>query len=992
MFLLSMTSAVNAQPVAALQGQVCDASGAALPTASIRILNRAVNFETTVSTDAEGRYYVPAIPAGSYEVTAAADGFRPEVIEELTVDVGRTLVRDFRLGIGARSEAVIVSAELPLLDRATSTVGTVVSSQTIHGSPLNGRHFVDLGALVPGAVAPSQSGFSTTPIRGTGALAFNTGGNREEAVAFVVNGVTTNNLTFGSIGFPPPVGSIEEFKIDNSTFSAEYGHVSGAIVNLITRSGTDSFHGEAYEFFRNDALDARNFFEFTSRHPHPFDRNQFGGALGGPILRGRTFFFATYEGLRQRQGLDMNSVVPGDDQRAAAADPAIARLLPLVPRANYFDADGTPRFVGAAAASVEENTWTADVRHNAGSRDRFQLFMGRQQIHVAEPTSQGMSIPGFGAKRDIWKSTVTAGETHSFGTGLLNEARFGETAQDGSTFPAAPLNPVDFGIGNGVDRPIGLPQMIVAGSLNFGGPAILPQGRKDTLYVFNDTVTRAVGRHSLRLGGEYRRFLNNNFAEGSGQFNFPSMAAFLAGTANAFAITLGERRSHITQDAVSFFAQDNVRLASNVTLDAGLRYEWHVTPTERDNQFVVFDAFTASLRRVGADVSRIYQQNNRNFEPRLGVAWSPGVNGLTAIRAAYGVAADEPATAAVRDTPGNPPFATPLSAAGSIPVRAAVGTTQPVRLAPVTVDPRLRNASLRSWNVNVQRQLARDLAVVVGYFGSRGSNLRISRNVNQPVNGVVPFPSVSASSPIRPGAPLGNITQAESTGFSSYRALWASATKRLSRGLVFDASYTWSKSLDTNSLSSMGFAVQNGYDIAGESGLSDFDARHRFVLSATYELPFDGHALARRWQLATIVQAQSGNPVNIVTSSSTLNGVPNSVRPDLVGPVRVIGSVNQWFDPSAFAAVNRFGNLGRNVVIGPGFVNTDLSISKMLTVGNSYGLRLRADAFDLFNHANFGPPGNVVGSPTFGKISRTRLPTGEAGSSRQIQLSANLSF
>jgi len=992
MFLLSMTSAVNAQPVAALQGQVCDASGAALPTASIRILNRAVNFETTVSTDAEGRYYVPAIPAGSYEVTAAADGFRPEVIEELTVDVGRTLVRDFRLGIGARSEAVIVSAELPLLDRATSTVGTVVSSQTIHGSPLNGRHFVDLGALVPGAVAPSQSGFSTTPIRGTGALAFNTGGNREEAVAFVVNGVTTNNLTFGSIGFPPPVGSIEEFKIDNSTFSAEYGHVSGAIVNLITRSGTDSFHGEAYEFFRNDALDARNFFEFTSRHPHPFDRNQFGGALGGPILRGRTFFFATYEGLRQRQGLDMNSVVPGDDQRAAAADPAIARLLPLVPRANYFDADGTPRFVGAAAASVEENTWTADVRHNAGSRDRFQLFMGRQQIHVAEPTSQGMSIPGFGAKRDIWKSTVTAGETHSFGTGLLNEARFGETAQDGSTFPAAPLNPVDFGIGNGVDRPIGLPQMIVAGSLNFGGPAILPQGRKDTLYVFNDTVTRAVGRHSLRLGGEYRRFLNNNFAEGSGQFNFPSMAAFLAGTANAFAITLGERRSHITQDAVSFFAQDNVRLASNVTLDAGLRYEWHVTPTERDNQFVVFDAFTASLLRVGADVSRIYQQNNRNFEPRLGVAWSPGVNGLTAIRAAYGVAADEPATAAVRDTPGNPPFATPLSAAGSIPVRAAVGTTQPVRLAPVTVDPRLRNASLRSWNVNVQRQLARDLAVMVGYFGSRGSNLRISRNVNQPVNGVVPFPSVSASSPIRPGAPLGNITQAESTGFSSYRALWASATKRLSRGLVFDASYTWSKSLDTNSLSSMGFAVQNGYDIAGESGLSDFDARHRFVLNATYELPFDGHALARRWQLATIVQAQSGNPVNIVTSSSTLNGVPNSVRPDLVGPVRVIGSVNQWFDPSAFAAVNRFGNLGRNVVIGPGFVNTDLSISKTLTVGNSYGLRLRADAFDLFNHANFGPPGNVVGSPTFGKISRTRLPTGEAGSSRQIQLSANLSF
>jgi Carboxypeptidase regulatory-like domain/TonB dependent receptor-like, beta-barrel len=993
--LLGTAAVVSGQTVATLQGLVCDVSGAALPRASITISNPATGFHTVVSTDAEGRYYVVAIPAGSYEVTAAADGFKPEIIQELTFEVGRTLVRDFELNLGGRSEAVIVAAELPLLDRATSTVGHVMSPQTIRGAPLNGRHFVDLGPLVPGSMAPSQTGFSTTPIRGTGALAFNTAGNREEAVAFVVNGVTTNNLTFGSIGFPPPVASIEEFKIDNSTFSAEYGHVSGAIVNLITRSGTDRFHGEGYEFVRNDALDARNFFELTSGDPHPFKRNQFGGALGGPVIRGRTFFFATYEGLRQRQGLDMNGVVPSDAQRAAVTDPAIARLIPLIPHANYFDADGMPRFVGSGAAFVEENTWTADVRHNAGSRDRIQVFMGRQQVHLGEPTALGTSIPGFGSKRHIWKSTVTANETHTFGTGLVNEARFGQTAQDGSTFPAASLNPVDFGIGNGVDRPIGLPQMIVAGALNFGGPAILPQGRKDTLYVFNDTVTHVVSRHSMRFGGEYRRFLNNNFAEGTGQFNFPSMAEFLAGTANAFRTTLGERRSHITQDAVSFFTQDNIRIRSNLTLDLGLRYEWHVTPTERDSQFVVFDAPAASLVRVGVDIERVYQQNNRNFEPRLGVAWTPWTDGRTVIRAAYGSAVDQPGTAAVRDTPGNPPFATPLTATGSIPLRNAVSAAQPVRLAPVTVDPAFHNASLRSWNVNVQRQLARDLAVMVGYFGSRGANLRISRNVNQPVNGIVPFASVGASSPIRPGAPLGVITQVESTGFSRYNALWVSATKRLSRGLVFDTSYTLSQSRDTNSLSSSstpGVTVQNGYDIPGEYGLSDFDARHRFVASANYELPFTGHAIARGWQFATIVQAQSGNPVNIVTSNSTLNGVPNTVRPDVIGPIRIIQSADRWFDPSAFAAVNGFGNLGRNVVIGPGFLNTDFSVRKMLTVARNFRVQLRVDAFDLFNHANFGPPGNVVGSPMFAKIARTRLPTGEAGSSRQIQLSANLSF
>src|SRR5262249_39961418 len=392
------------------------------------------------------------------------------------------------------------------------------------------------------------------------------------------------------------------------------------------------------------------------------------------------------------------------------------------------------------------------------------------------------------------------------------------------------------------------------------------------------------------------------------------MEAFLAGTANAFSITLGRRWSHIRQDAVSFFAQDNVRLRSNLVADFGLRYEWHVTPTERDNQFVVFDAPSASLVRVGVNIDSVYRQNNRNFEPRLGVAWTPWGDGLTVIRAAYGSAVDQPSTTAVRDTAGNPPFATPLTATGSVPLRTAVTATQPVRLAPVTIDPGFQNARLRSWNVNVQRQLAVDRAVMACYIASRGANLRISRNINQPVNGVVPYPALSDASPIRPGALLGTITQVESTGSSRYNALWVSATKRLSRGLVFDTSYTLSKSLDTNSLNSSGFAVQDGYDIPSEYGLSDFDARHRLVINATYELPFT-HALARRWQVATIVQAQSGNPVNIVTSNSTLNGVPNTVRPDVTGPIRIIGSVDQWFDPTAFAAVNRFGTLRRNMVI-----------------------------------------------------------------------------
>jgi hypothetical protein len=534
--------------------------------------------------------------------------------------------------------------------------------------------------------------------------------------------------------------------------------------------------------------------------------------------------------------------------------------------------------------------------------------------------------------------------------------------------------------------------MVVAGGLNFGGPANYPQGRTDASYILANTLQLTRRRHSIKLGGEYRRFLNENFAEGTGLFNFPSIDAFLSGTANAFSITLGERRNHISQRAASLFVQDTVIVGSRLTLELGLRYEWHVTPTERDNQFVVFDQASASLLRVGVDLDRIYKQNNRNVEPRIGVVWDATGDGRTVVRAAYAWSADEPGTTAVRDTASNPPFATPLVTTGIISPSTALSVTRPAGLAPATVDPRFTNAMLRSWNVNIQRQLGRSLAATIGYFGSSGRNLRISRNLNQPVEGVRPFPQLSSDSPILPGTPLGNIMQVESSGFSDYSALWVSATMRRARGLQLDASYTWSKSLDTNSLNSSGFAVQDSYDISNQYGLSDFDARHRFVLSAIYDLPFTTHALTRGWQIAAIVQSQSGNPVNLITSNSTLTGVPNTVRPDAIGPIRITGTVDQWFDQSVFVAANHFGNLGRNVVVGPEFHNTDVSLIKNMTVNEKLDLQLRADVFDLFNHPNLGPPGNLVGSPTFGKITRTRLATGEGGSSRQIQLAVKLSF
>jgi hypothetical protein len=560
--------------------------------------------------------------------------------------------------------------------------------------------------------------------------------------------------------------------------------------------------------------------------------------------------------------------------------------------------------------------------------------------------------------------------------------------------PNFQANPADFGINNGVNQDIGLPQMSITGfNFNIGGPAGFPQGRADMTIVLSDTLNYLRGNHSFKFGGEARRFYNNNFNLDTGTFTFPNVNNFLTGNANAFSVTLGDRSSAIIQNALGFFVQDNFKARPNLTLELGLRYDWNMTPTERYDRFVVFDPETRSLLRVGSGIDKVYEENNRNFQPRVGIAWDPFNDGKTSVRAAYAILTDQPVTNVVTPLTSNPPLATPLTFTGPVTFLNAAVVAGLAGLAPATVDHGFDNAYVQSWNLNIQRELGRDLGVTVGYFGAKGTHLRISRNINQPINGVRPFSNVSASSPIRPGAPLNNITQIESTGNSSYNALWLTATKRLSRGLQFNASYTFSKSIDYNSLNSQGVVIQDSYNLRGSRGLSDFDARHRFVISGLYELPFRGNLLVEGWQLSTIVQSQSGNPVNIVVNNAAFTGTNNTVRPDVTGPIELLGTPNRWFDTSPFVVpVGRFGNLGRNVVIGPGFNNTDFSVIKRTKLTETQLIEFRWEVFDLFNHANFGQPGRVVGTANFGQITNTRFPTGDSGSSRQMQFALKYKF
>ncbi len=982
---------VAAQSTASIEGEVTDQQGALISDASITGSAAEIGVSRATVTDISGRYQIAALPVGEYRLEVRAKGFKTRIVESIRIEVGRRLTKNFILEVGNVSQAVTVETYGELIEKGTTSVGHVMDRAMVQDTPLNGRYFLDLGLLVPGSVTPSQTGFSTVPSRGVGALAINTAGNREETVNYMINGITLNNMVFSSISYQPSIDTIQEFKIDNSTFSAQYGQNSGAVVNIATRSGANDFHGEVFEFLRNDALDARNFFNFTSSEPPPFKRNQFGGHIGGPIVKHKAFFFFSYEGLRQRQRVDLNSLVLSDAERALATDPVIVKLIDLLPRANFVDSSGNSRFIGSAAAPVNVDQWTGDVSVNVTRNDRLHGYYALQQLFIGEPNRFGNTVPNFGHNFDIRRQLFTLNETHTFGPTVVNEARFGFNRTFGTNKPNAQLNPADFGISAGRSEPVGLPQISVAGgALNFGGPSAFPAGRGDTMFIVSDTLSNLRGDHSLQFGGELRIFLNNNFRLGTGSFNFPTVASFLAGNANSFSVTLGNQSSSIKQSALGFFIQDNYKVRTNLTFELGLRYEWNMTPNERHDRFIVFDPASASLLKVGTDIDQVYHQNARNFQPRVGVAWDPFKGGNTSIRAAYGFLVDQPMTSLVTGTSANPPLAIPLTFTGTIRLDNALDLARAAGLAPATIDHAFNNAYVQSWNLNIQRELTPNLAVMIGYFGSKGTHLILRRNLNQFVNGVRPYPALSPASPILPGTPLGNITQAESSGNSSYNAMWISVNQRLKSGLHFNASYTWSKSLDYNSLSSQGIVVQNSYDLRADRGPSDFDARHRFVMSAIYELPGRGNQFVEGWKLAVIVQSQSGSPVNIVTGDSTINGVVNTVRPDVNGPIPILGGVDRWFDTSVFRPVARFGNLGRNVIVGPTFNNLDFSVIKTIGLGDVARAELRAEFFDLFNHANFGQPGNVVGTPSFGRITNTRFPTGESGSSRQVQFAFKL--
>ncbi|MGH9763575.1 MAG: TonB-dependent receptor domain-containing protein, partial [Blastocatellia bacterium] len=878
--------------------------------------------------------------------------------------------------------------------------------------PLNGRHFVDLGLLIPGTVTPPQGGFLTAPLRGQGSFAFNTAGNREDTTNFMVNGVNLNDMFQNQITFQPSISTVAEFKVDNSTFNAEYGRNSGSIVNIATRSGTNGWHGEAFEFLRNDLLDARNFFTRLPATKAEFRRNQFGANVGGAIKKDKAFFFFSYEGVRQRQGVPLNSGVLSDAQRAGVTDPSALQLLQFIPHANST-INGNSAFVGAASAPVNIDQWTLDMSYNIGANDHLHGYYVFQRDLRNEPTLQGNTIPGFGDTRQSHRQIFTLNEIHTFGSSLVNEARLGFNRIFITFSPVQALNPATLGINEGVNQNIALPQITISDiSLNFGGPAGFPQGRGDTTAIASDTASWLHGKHSISFGGEFRTFLNNNFLLTAGTLTFATTPFFQQGKVTAFANTIGAVTNSLATKSVGLFVTDSYKIMPGLTLDLGLRYDVNTPPSERFNRYVVFDPATDSLVNTG----HIYDTNSHNFQPRVGFAWDPFKNGKTVVRGAYAILYDQPVTNSVTGATGNPPLASPVAAqsnAGLISLDNPLASAAASGLAPSTINQRFKEPYVQNWNLNVQHEITATLGIMVGYFGSKGTHLRISDNLNQIVSGVRPFPTLSLNSPILPGSRLNNISNIDGVGNSSYNALWATANKRLGHGLQFNASYTFSKSLDYNSLSSQGVVVQDSNNLRNDRGLSDYNATHRFVINWIYDLPFKGNRVVEGWRLSAITQWQTGNPINLFVSGLSGFTGNTTIRPDVIGPIHVTGDPTQWFTnvvcdprlgpcaanavfaiPVSASGAFHFGDLARNAIIGPGFSDSDFSVAKTTKIHENYRIEFRADFFDIFNQANFGQPGAGVAlnSTTFGVVTNTRFQPGDSGSSRQIQFALKFMF
>jgi hypothetical protein len=1102
---------------ATLSGNVLDAQGAAVSGAEVRLTASGTGAERLVNSNEAGLFQVPGLPPGEYQITVKKDGFA-EFKQTLRLEVGQQSSLDVKLALASVSNKVEVGANSgPVLRTTDASVGEVVEPAAIQQLPLNGRMLIDLVLTVPGAHEGhgAQTG-DMNPLywRPGQRSSVTIGGARPNANYYLLDGTTNTDPTFNTLNVSPSPDAVQEFKVQTSSYAAEIGGAGGGQINIVTRSGSNQFHGTAYEFLRNGALDAHTFGDMEmSKH---LVQNNYGGSLGGPLTRGKTFFFVNYEGLRHSKANTMTDTVPtadeilGDfsmsgktiyDPTTAHANPNFDPTKPISPGNPQILRDPFPdnhipqgRINAAAQLFMQQYVPQPSMDVNMGSTmpcggammgqpgvigagtDCNNYVDTRNEVHR---TDQGtarvdhvfangdavygryslssengfmpINLPGFGTYHDNFSQQGNVAWNRIVSPRMVNVATLSVSRLAMShTTESANTNDIVSqlgiqGIGFGGPGAWGAPWFNVQGYSGMGDTyAATPMKAWDTIIEGRDVLSWQKGRHGLKFGGSYRRYVWPmwGFFQNRGYYQFTNgfttrtatndgtgsgLASFLLGLPAVKQVQAGIPQMQLRQWAADWFAQDTFQVTRNTTVEFGLRYEFmdplvDIRYTNSNLTFVdgTPEAFIGGQN--GYPQGLLYSQK-KNFAPRFG--FSQNLPKFAAvIHGAYGIFFTPVDLNTWCNQRHNVPYVFPITQQSDnfIPSLNGFNFAQPV-LGVTTVsftalEPHAPAQYVQQWSFSVEKSLGRETTLEVGYLGAHGVHLQRAHLINNapPGPGAIgprrPFPKISfVPDTVFPSSvnvasstfPVSTINLLENSAQSWYDAGYVNLRRRYSRGLSFLANYTFSKNLsdapDFRSPMFESSIPQNNSDLAAEKAAA-CDVKHRFAMSLVYDIPAataEGlvNMFTRNWHLSTIYQVQSGFPLTISVFGDTANsGVvlgENPIRANVTGqPIFGAGrhTSDAWFNTAAFAtpAAFTFGDVGRNTVYGPGMQTLDFAVAREFSLAERTRFQFRAEFFNALNHVNLGTPDRFVNTPQFGTITEAATP------GRQIQLSARVSF
>jgi len=949
---------------ATLSGAVSDPSGAKISTAAITIESASTGFKREALSSDDGSYRIPGLPVGNYTVTISKDGFRSAKIDNVVLTVGQTRTLDMDLTVGQVSTAIEVAAVATPLDQTNAEIGSVIAEQQIKNIPLNGRHWASLMQLAPGAVSVGE-------------------GN-QNSIRFFGRPRDDNNWTFDGVdstGIKDPrqegnlrlvisTDSIAEFRVNSLPFTAEGGIGGGAQINLVSKTGTNSFHGSVYEFLRNSALDARRPFDGAS--PPPFRLNQYGANIGGPLVRDRTFFFANYEGLTQRLTVwRADGLVPSAAFRRQTPA-ALQSLINGYPIGNAPGANANvDRLIAETPERRDEHSGMARVDHRLNEKHSlfFRFAMTDGRISAIRN--------GLLETRDsyIRPSNVTAQWQQIWNPAAVNEVKLG--------FNRSALTRNDEGL---------FPEGVAIPGFTSTQPDTYII-EKPSAYSIVDNLSWIRGRHTIKAGGEIRRIHLNVGNGPATSVAFANLDAFLRNSLNSVSVgsrldTVGVRRTFH-----SVYLQDEIRFTPRLTLNLGLRYEQYTVSKDVYGRGRVFD--TVRCQGFCAPGTPWFFPDNNNIAPRLSLAWTPkALGGKTVLRTGYGryfgPGQNDDVTAAIDSLPENFSLSAADAPALSYPPGSFLTQLRSQGQTPRSVQRDRKEPESHMWTFSIQHELPGAMVAQVAYVGNAGRNQLTRTYVN----------TLDPVTRRRPLSAFGQIDEKRFDGNTSFHGLQSSLTRSFSKGVLFQAQYMWGHAISDNAGSGEGGQIQNIACRACDRGDADYDIRHTLTLNSVYQLPFARTRWYGGWDLSGIFTARTGSPFSVTitrTATTVPSGQTQNQRADYLGGDAYVSSrgPGQWLNPAAFAlpASGAYGNSGRNRFRGPGLWQADMGLSKAFRLTERVNLNFRTEAFNLFNRAQYGNPVNARNNSTFGRILTTANDgaTG-AGTSRQLQFMLRLNF